>query len=139
MAKAKKIKPGRGYAGKQGKQRGAAEAKSAQRSEGSRETDPAFMQQFFEGQELQSKDRELQNLITHISQPNITIDFNSKFDFASRRSQNKLTDEEQKKLDEDERIVAEKLAEVASKRKPINFFIPPIAELLKHSKSSIYF
>mmetsp|Transcript_23974 Transcript_23974/g.32131 ORF Transcript_23974/g.32131 Transcript_23974/m.32131 type:complete len:116 (+) Transcript_23974:319-666(+) len=72
-----------------------------------------------------------------IARPDQPIDFRSQFDKASRRMANRLTEKEQKEIEQEERIVAEKLAEVAKSRKPINFFIPPLVTLIKNTPSDI--
>ena len=78
----------------------------------------------------------MQGLLTQIAQSDLTIDYRYKFDKAYRRKANKLTDSEKAEIERDEKIVEDKLIEVESSRKPINFFIPPIMKLLKKSKST---
>ena len=67
----------------------------------------------------------------------MTIDFQAKYDKMYRRQQNLLTKAEQKQIEEEEQMVADKLAEVERSRKPINFFIPPLVKLINHTPSDI--
>ena len=68
------------------------------------------------------------------SQP---IDLRSGFELAARKQANKMTKADIEKQDKEERLVAEKLAEVEKSRSPINFFNMPTLTLMSQTPSNI--
>ena len=62
------------------------------------------------------------------------IDLRSGFELAARKQANRMTKADLEKQDEEERLVAEKLAQVEKTRAPINFFNAPTLKLMSKSK-----
>ena len=73
-------------------------------------------------------------LMQAIAQPHKPLDFHEMFSRSWKRQAGAFSTEEKKKIEEEERVIQEKLDEVEKDRKPIKFFIPPIDRLCQASK-----
>jgi len=91
-----------------------------------------FLGQFFKEPELQSKESELQTLLSILSLKK--MDYKEKYDKGLRQREGKLTDKEEKEMKDEEQVVMDKIKQAEASKIYVDFYNKPALRLISRSK-----
>ena len=92
-----------------------------------------FVGHFFKDHETQSRDMELQGLLSVINTKG-KVDYQTRFEKSIRAREGALTEEEIDQMKKDEVIMREKILAAEKTKVYVNFFNRPALRLIKNSK-----